>query len=141
MQEVDRRLQTDAVPIPSRPMRAESILAVELGEAFVHPYPKREPVEGQYLGDDPTIRVERWFNARYGDRLKIDFSPGRIVMMILGDPWVVQYPMLWGEWRLVLSATEPSDGPAFRVRRARSNRESSRATTLLRVSWTFLPSW
>jgi hypothetical protein len=42
MAEVDRQLQSEMVPIPSRPMRAESILAKRLGEPFVHPYPRRD---------------------------------------------------------------------------------------------------
>jgi hypothetical protein len=114
---VDRQLQTEMVPIPSRPMKAESILAVQLGEPFVHPYPKREPAEGRYTGDDLTIRVSRWFKARYGNRLKMYFGPGRMVIMVLRDPWLVRFPMLTGTWSLFLSATEPSD-PSGRVRRA-----------------------
>jgi hypothetical protein len=116
MAEVDRQLQTEMVPIASRPMRAESILAVWLGETFVHPYPRREPAEGCYTGDDLTIRVSRWFRARYGDRLKMHFGPGRMVINLLGDPWLVRFPMLTGSWDLILSESEPSD-PSGRVRR------------------------
>jgi hypothetical protein len=116
MQQVDQQLQAETVPIPARPMRAESILAVALKERFVRPCPKREPVDGRYTGDDLTIRVSRWFTARYGDRLKIHFGPGRMAIMIRGDPWVVRFPMLTGTWDLFLSATEPSE-PGGRVSR------------------------
>jgi hypothetical protein len=118
MAEVDRQLQTEMVPIPSRPMRAESILARRLGEPFVHPYPRREPADGCYTGHDLTIRVSRWFRVRYGDRLKMFFGPGRMVLMVMGDAWLVQLPMLFGTWDLFLSATEQSDPPGPRVRRA-----------------------
>jgi hypothetical protein len=117
MAEVDRQLQTEMVPIPSRPMRAESILAKRLGEPFVHPYPRRSPTAGRYTGHDLTIRVSQWLKARYGDRLKISFGPGRTVLIILGDPWLVQFPMLIGTWELFLSATEQSD-PGGRIGRA-----------------------
>jgi hypothetical protein len=117
MAEMDRQLQTEMVPIPSRPMRAESILAKRLREPFVHPYPRRDPTEGRYTGHDLSIRVSRWFKARYGDRLKMSFGPGRTVLIILGDPWLVQFPMLFGTWELFLSATEQSD-PGGRIRRA-----------------------
>ncbi len=43
MAQVDRQLQTEMVPISSRPMRAESILAKKLDQPFVHPYPHASP--------------------------------------------------------------------------------------------------
>jgi hypothetical protein len=119
MGEVDRQLQSEMVPIPSRPMRAESLLARRLGEQFVRPYLRREPTEGRYTGDDLTIRVSRWFRARYGDRLKMSFGPGRMVIIVLGDPWLVQFPMLYGTWEPFLSATEHSAPEGPHVRRAR----------------------
>jgi hypothetical protein len=113
MAEVDRQLQAEMVPIPARPFRAESILAVQLGQPFVHLYPRREPMEGMYSGDDLTIRVSRWFDERYGDRLKINFSPGRMVITVLGDPWLVRFPPVTGTGNLILSATDPSSASAW----------------------------
>lgn len=101
MEWVDGRLRSEGAPIVARPLRAESILAVELGEQFVHPYPRRPPTEGSYRGNDLTIRVNDWFDARYGERLKMDLSPGSAVVLIRGDPWLMRFPRFWGSWDIV----------------------------------------
>jgi hypothetical protein len=101
MEWVDSRLREDGTSIPGRPSRAMSILAVELREPFVTPYPERALLEGCYTGDDLTMRVEEWFDRRYGERLKIDMSPGRAVILIRNDPWVLKLPLIVGTWEIV----------------------------------------
>ncbi len=109
MERVDLELRTDGTPIEMRVMRAESVLAVALGEPFVHPYPRREPHDGVYSGDDLTIRVERWFDRRYGSRQEQSFSPGSIVVLLRGDPWLLELPRLIGSWDILASRTLLSD--------------------------------
>jgi hypothetical protein len=110
MEWVDSRLREDGTSIPGRPSRAMSILAVELREPFVTPYPERALLEGCYTGDDLTMRVEEWFDRRYGERLKIDMSPGRAVILIRNDPWVLKLPLIVGTWEIV-TEDPPRDPP------------------------------
>ncbi len=96
-------------------MRAMSLLAVELKEPFVQPHPERAPRMGCYSGDDLTIRVSEWFDKRYGERLKIDMSPGRAVILIRNDPWLVRLPRLMGTW-FVVTEDPPDYAPGDFVR-------------------------
>jgi len=69
MTEVDRRLRAASVPIVGRVItgigEVSKILAAELELTAS----KREPVPDTYEGDDLVIRISRWFDARYGERL------------------------------------------------------------------------
>lgn len=91
-------------------MRAESMLAVMLGEPFVHPYPERPPAIGVYKGDDLTIRAAQWFDQHYGERLKLNFSPGSTVVLVRNDPWMIRLPRFYGSW-LITTEDSPSDLP------------------------------
>jgi hypothetical protein len=57
------------------------------------PLPKREPTPGCYSGTDMIIRSFRWYKERYGDALKMDFSPGSVVVTIRDDPWHIELPL------------------------------------------------
>jgi hypothetical protein len=82
MERIDAQMQATGIAIPWRPLKAQSLIAIELGEPFIHPYPERPAAPGVYTGHDLTIRVERWFDERYGDRLSASFSPGSLVVSL-----------------------------------------------------------
>jgi hypothetical protein len=42
--------------------------------------------------------VGQWYERTYGDRLKIHFGPGTIAILIRDDPWLVRFPLLYGEF-------------------------------------------
>jgi len=103
MERIDAQMRADGVPILYRPLKAQSLLAVLLDERFVHPCPKRPPADGVFTGDDLTIRVERWCDARYGARLAMSFGPGKAVILLRGDPWVLNLPLAVGRFEFVAS--------------------------------------
>lgn len=41
-------------------------------------------------------QVHRWYEKRYGDRLKIHMGPGSYILMIKNEPWEVVYPLCLG---------------------------------------------
>lgn len=109
MERIDGQMQAEGIAIPWRPLKAQSLIAIELGEPFIHPYPKRPAAPGVYTGHDLTIRVEAWFDERYGDRLAASFSPGSLIVLLRGDPWLLTLPRLVGSWVLIASLDETSD--------------------------------
>lgn len=115
MDSVDRRLVMDGFSIGQRPLNA--IMAI--GREYQATLPVTEPVPGYEA--DPVFRnwpfvqrILRWYDLRYGDRLKVDFSPGRLVVLLRGDPWVMRLPRIYGKVAFVASRT-PKDKarPAF----------------------------
>jgi hypothetical protein len=101
MQVVDEQLRQQKVPILGRPLHAISLIAQDLGISIMI----GGPVDTR-LAD----QIHRWFEKRYGDRLKMDLSPGKAVILIRGDPYVMKLPLIIGQWDGILDVTKLVDG-------------------------------
>lgn len=115
MAEIDEELKSREISIPARPIHA----VLEVGKRFRVSLPittKLEPANGVFSGEHLVARIHRWFDDRYGDRLKIDFSLGRTLVLIRQDPWVVTLPKLVGAWELVSDPSILSSPGGIRVR-------------------------
>ena len=55
-------------------------------------------------------RVNDWFRQRYGDRLLVDFSIGKAVVLVRGDPYVMRLPLILGKWDGIIDVTKTYDG-------------------------------
>lgn len=101
MADLDRELVSDSVPVPGRPLAALQKIAVGL---------KREIIFAGAQEDPISQIVSEWFDHRYGDRLKIDLSPGRVVVFVRGDPLVMRLPLIVGRWDGILDVTKLFEG-------------------------------
>jgi hypothetical protein len=100
---VDQQLVREGVPIHARELRA----VMAIGTEFSIPIPLTPPIPG---AEHPsfqywwlTQKIYEWYRRRYGDRLKVDFAPGRTVFLLRGDSWVIKLPRLYGTVRFVVS--------------------------------------
>lgn len=109
MRAVEDQLQQDGTPIPIRPIQGLALISKWLGVAQDISVPDRDPIPDCYRGRDLTIRAYRWFDERYGDKLKMDFSPGRTVVLIRNDVWVVDLPLMYGSQTVIASPGRPSE--------------------------------
>ena len=77
------------------------------------PFGDRDPVEGDHAGDDLSLHIRRWFRTKYRDRLKMDFSPGTVPILIDGDAYAMVLPRVYGMVHLyaIRSHTEPASDP------------------------------
>lgn len=50
-----------------------------------------------YSNDALCAQVHRWYERRYGDRIKIHMGPGSYILMIKKEPWEVIYPLCYGQ--------------------------------------------
>jgi HEPN domain-containing protein len=100
MEEVDEELRRLGVEIPGRPIYAMSIITERL-KITLRLVPDREPIPARYDGDDFSIRIIRWFQERYGDRLKKRWGPGESFVVIRGDAYRVHLLRIWGRRRLI----------------------------------------
>ncbi|WNM61072.1 hypothetical protein [Candidatus Nitrospira neomarina] len=112
MEEVDSFLRRNNVPIPYRQLRG----ALEISRRFHLRLPSirddKEPKEGSYVGADLKIRIKRWFDIRYGERLKKSLGPGRMVFSLRGDPWIFKFPKVYGQgFRFFCHSIEESFKP------------------------------
>lgn len=126
MTEVDRRMQDQKIPIVGRQLMARAEISKILASQLSGSCPKRDASPGVYEGDDFLIRVDQWIDEKYGERLLVDFSRGRVAVLLRGAIWVYKLPWLLGRFRLMASRTIPSDDVQMRAYRADDPEEAKR---------------
>lgn len=103
MREIDATLAKQGYGIAARPMMAGREISLKFGVEFpVFPPGPRAPSELRRYAP-LSKKVHEWFEATYADRLSIDLSPGRMVIEIDGDLYVLRYPRFWGQGEFVNS--------------------------------------
>ncbi len=97
MAEIDAALTREGFPIADRPMRAGSKVSVR----YKIPMPiavtdaNRLPPELRpYV--PLSLAIRRWYDDAYGDRLKVDMCPGRTVVRLDGDLYLLKVPRILG---------------------------------------------
>lgn len=104
MREIDARLGSEGYPIEDRPIfagREVSLLhgvTIPIGKADASRLP---PDIAAYapLG----AAISRWYDESYGDRLKVDMKPGRTVVRLDGDLYVIGIPRIFGSVAFAVS--------------------------------------
>lgn len=102
MREIDTQLIAEGKPIESR-----SILA---GRAISMKYNVPVPLTSDWTRLPPDLRpygplgvaVNEWYEATYADRLKVDMLPGRTVVRLDGDLYVLKIPRIYGRVQFIL---------------------------------------
>lgn len=113
MAEIDQNLAIEGVGIPGRPIRALG----ELSHRYSVSLPIVDPIPGApaelHAAWPVSARVHEWYEEQYGERLKVNFSPGRMAILIQEDLWTLQLPRIYGSARFTVSRTIQSDpGPS-----------------------------
>lgn len=109
MVSVDRGLVQDGFSIPQRPINALGALSRQYSMSL----PITPPIpNAKHEADNNwpiSERVYKWYDMRYGERTKIDCSPGRMVVFIEEDLWVIKFPRIYGSVEFTVSRTTESD--------------------------------
>lgn len=101
--EIDSELIAKGMPIPSRPLNA----VIEIGKRFkislpLVSLPSNAPSELKRYAQ-LSENIHTWYEKIYGDRLKIDFSSGSMILDIDGDLYVIKIPRIWGTVEFTVS--------------------------------------
>jgi hypothetical protein len=109
MFQVDERLRQCDVPIPARAMEGWRVVGWSLGLSLsLGAKQIRATDEAPFTGSDLTRRIFNWFETQYGKRLSVRLGPGRIFVLLAGDPWVVHLPFARGQGTFFVSLSEKS---------------------------------
>ncbi len=88
MEQIDAEMRDEGIPLTARSM--------EGGLRFSSTF------ELNLMGTDPlSIKVHRWFQRRYGDRLNIDMGIGSMGVILRGDTYRMHFPTSFGLNRIV----------------------------------------
>ena len=105
MREVDAALVAEGHSIPNRPILAGRNVSLK--------YQVPVPITSDPSHLPPELRpfaplgeaINQWYENTYGDRLKVDMLPGRAVVQLDGDLYVLRVPRIFGRARFVMSRT------------------------------------
>lgn len=118
MDDVDSTLQSRDVPIPARQFAALG----EVTKKFHITLPGGPlwtgPIPNVYEGESLSAHIFQWFDQRYGDRLKKDWSVGYSVVMLRGDAWLLKFPLIYGIVTIVCDRDLQKKYRNFAVNRA-----------------------
>lgn len=107
MEWVDAVLSSKGVAIHARPIIALAEVGSHYGISMPGgPLPDK-PKPGSYCGKNLSLRMSRWFEKRYGERLLIDSSVGRSVILLRGAVWLMRIPRVYGSTKIACDPTIP----------------------------------
>lgn len=96
MRAVDDSLMNRGVRIEDRPLLAAgevaSILRTDVPIVGVE-----HAVPGVYVDKSLGAHIYAWYLRRYGDRLKADFTVGQAIISIMGNPYRLVVPRIFGQ--------------------------------------------
>lgn len=102
MIEIDKILTEKDIPVKARSIQAlvEAGSLLEIENMKILPI-ESEPIEGVYEGDSLLAHIVEWIQGRYGDRLNMDFALGYSLVLIRKTPWLIKYPVMIGNIRII----------------------------------------
>jgi len=103
---IDRELTDQGVLIWRRPFYAWMEVCKRFGISDGFGWPGNH----YSLRRNPSImdRVSKWYEERYGDRIKVDIGPGRMAVLIDGNVWTLRLPRIFGTIRFFASRAKSS---------------------------------
>jgi len=115
-EEVDARLAAEGVGLLGREIRALGEVSKILGVSLRIVTPRSSSIGPKWDTDFISLALYDWYNKRYGEKLKSDFSIGSAAITIRGDIWEMRIPSVYGQAHLYCdSNSHPS--PRFSVNR------------------------
>ncbi|MBI3809357.1 MAG: hypothetical protein HY284_02720 [Nitrospirae bacterium] len=113
MERIDSKLASKGVGIAAREIHAFSEISIELGIELRLIDLDEPPPDPPWPTDQISVRLIRWYEKRYGDKLKMDFSVGKVALLIRGDIWVSRIPLAYGRIRFYCDPVKV-DSPSMR---------------------------
>lgn len=97
---INQELIDEGVPIAARQISGFCEACKKLQISMPLSLPERPPKDGCFEGIELGIRIKQYFEKIYGEKLKIDFSPGSVVVLIEGDIYKINLPKIYGQFIL-----------------------------------------
>lgn len=101
MEDIDREMAAEGVKITARPFMAGLKITRRYNVVLNACPPHRPPKAGCFDPLEISIRVHDWIERRYGERIKVPFHIGRVVLPLRGDLYLINCPTTGGEVQFV----------------------------------------
>ena len=104
MEKIDLKLKTKGVSIVARQLQGAGEVAKTL-KTSIYMVPRSSAKPNDFRNFSLSAHVVLWFDRRYGDRLKMDLSFGKTVVLINNDFYKVRLPFFWGKPQCIFDPT------------------------------------
>jgi hypothetical protein len=95
-------MREDGIPIHGRSLVALRHYSMTFGLTIPVPPQSYMPAEGVYTGQDAAAHIARWFEKTYGDRQKAYLGPGSSIVVVRGEAWELNLPLIYGRVQCVV---------------------------------------
>ena len=109
MEDIDRKMIADNIKITARPLIAGSYVTRRYNITLNAIPPDRPPKKDCFDPLEISIRIHRWIEQRYGDKIKMFFHIGRVVFPLRGDLYVINCPKTWGTVKFICDPNTMGD--------------------------------
>ncbi|MDQ3813016.1 MAG: HEPN domain-containing protein [Armatimonadota bacterium] len=96
MEEIDAQLSEEKVAITARPIMAGLKITERYDIELPLCPPRRAPKSNCFDSIETSIRLNAWFERRYGERLNVPFAIGRVAFPFRGAFYAVNCPTTYG---------------------------------------------
>lgn len=98
IEKIDRELSESDLLFHQRPLHAFAKLADKIDSNGRFDMISSDNIaKDDYSNNALCAQVHRWYEARYGNRIKIHMGPGSYILIIKNEPWEVVYPLCYGQ--------------------------------------------
>jgi len=104
MEKIDLKLKAKGVPMVARQIQGAREVAKTL-KTNIYIAPKISAKLSDFRNFSLSEHVALWFERRYGDRLKMNLSFGKTVVLINHDFYKVTLPFVWGHPQYIFDPT------------------------------------
>lgn len=101
MEEIDQEMIAEGVGIPARPMMAGLKITRRYNIVLDVIPSNRAILAGVFTPEQISLRIHDWMRKRYGERLKLSFTLGRVVVPLRGSLYAIRCPVVYGSVRFV----------------------------------------
>ena len=101
MEDIDREMINEDLGIPARPIEAGRKITGRY-DVVLDAVPQERPIlPGVFTPDQISLRIHDWMKQRYGERLKLPFTIGRVVIPLRGSLYTITCPVVYGSAKFV----------------------------------------
>lgn len=101
MEQIDQEMIDECVGIPARPILAGLKITGRYDIVLEAVPPRRAIVLGLFTPEQISLRIHDWMKRRYGQRLNLDSTIGRVVLSLRGTLYSIGCPTVYGTVRFV----------------------------------------
>lgn len=101
--QLDSQLAKAHIPIHARPMQATIALFKTHNSGGPLVSPGRPNITVPVTPENLSTHVNTWYESHYGNKIKVDPSPGRFPLLIEGAAYQCRVPLIFGQAMVVAS--------------------------------------